>query len=64
MADERDMMAARNSAATKENRSGENASLTDACDEPDRQGTMGPGTEPQRRAPAGDSQVGVCSADE
>ena len=47
-------MAARNIAAAKENRSGEHANITDAFDGSDRQGTMGPGTDPQHRAPAGE----------
>ena len=56
MADERDPMAAMLNKAGKQDEQADasNANYTDAFDDPDGQGVMGPGQDPQHRAPAGD----------
>ncbi len=65
MADERDLMAAKlNEGAGEGGGDGEGSDIrkadytgaryTDAFDAPDRQGVMGPGQDPQHRAPAGE----------
>lgn len=56
MADERDPIAAMHNQGGKQDEKSDarNANYTDAHDAPDRQGVMGPGQEPQHRAPAGD----------
>ncbi len=56
MADERDPVAGMLNSEGKgdEQADARNANYTDALDEPDGQGVMGTGQDPQHRAPAGD----------
>jgi len=56
VADERDPIAAMKNATGKhdEDSSSRERNYTDAFEAPDQQGVVGPGEEPQHRAPAGD----------
>lgn len=56
MADERDPIAAMHNAGGRDDETADarKANFTDAFDEPDRQGVMGPGKGEQHRAPAGE----------